>query len=339
MSKDEASQEAKNYANDITDPNRATKKNDPPQVTFALTGIPKQETQRDEMAGKPGQTLIYPQDHAQGDFDFIKIVPIEYIPMLQAGQTFNDMSKSLSIKQRYLRKERVVGSTMFLPMVPGISESNATDWAGDTINPIQIAAGQVAANAISNLGKGAFGEAAQGLMSDTGAAAQSMISDPRTKAFITAYFAGKAVGANLTARAGIVVNPNLEVLFNGPKLRTFQYNFKFTPRDDREAQTVKTIIKVFKKAMAPKRRAAQIFLNVPSVFKIKYLMRGKVEHPFLNKIKPCAMTSFNIDYTPEGSYMTYGDGSMTSYAVNMNFAELEPIYNNDVQIDSDDMGY
>jgi hypothetical protein len=91
--------------------------------------------------------------------------------------------------------------------------------------------------------------------------------------------------------------------------------------------------------MAPKRRKAQIFLNVPSVFKIKYLMRGQVEHPFLNKIKPCAMTSFNIDYTPEGSYMTYGDGSMTSYVVNMNFAELEPIYNNDVQIDSDDMGY
>ena len=330
-------EEARKIANGYS--GSVTKEEKAPQVAFSLTGIPKQETQRDEMAGKPGQTLIYPQDHAQGDFDFIKIVPIEYIPMLQAGQTFNDMSKSLSIKQRYLRKERVVGSTMFLPMVPGISESNATDWAGDTINPIQIAAGQVAANAISNLGKGAFGEAAQGLMSDTGAAAQSMISDPRTKAFITAYFAGKAVGANLTARAGIVVNPNLEVLFNGPKLRTFQYNFKFTPRDDREAQTVKTIIKVFKKAMAPKRRAAQIFLNVPSVFKIKYLMRGKVEHPFLNKIKPCAMTSFNIDYTPEGSYMTYGDGSMTSYAVNMNFAELEPIYNNDVQIDSDDMGY
>ena len=330
-------EEARKIANGYS--GSVTKEEKAPQVAFALTGIPKQETQRDEMAGKPGQTLIYPQDHAQGDFDFIKIVPIEYIPMLQAGQTFKDAKRALSIKQRYLRKERVVGSTMFLPMVPGISESNATDWAGDTINPIQIAAGQVAANAISNLGKGAFGEAAQGLMSDTGAAAQSMISDPRTKAFITAYFAGKAVGANLTARAGIVVNPNLEVLFNGPKLRTFQYNFKFTPRDDREAKTVKTIIKVFKKAMAPKRRAAQIFLNVPSVFKIKYLMRGKVEHPFLNKIKPCAMTSFNIDYTPEGSYMTYGDGSMTSYAVNMNFAELEPIYNNDVQIDSDDMGY
>ncbi len=340
ISKEEASKQAKKDANDITNPNRTTKKDDPPQVTFALKAVPKQETQRDEMAGKPGQTLIYPQDHAQGDFDFIKIVPIEYVPQLQAGQTFDDARKSLSVKERYLRRERVVGSTMFLPMVPGISESNATEWGGDTMNPLQMAAGQVAANSISNLGKGKFGEAAKGLMSDTGTAVQNLMGESDAlKTFITAYFAGKAVGTNLTGRAGIVVNPNLEVLFTGPKLRTFQYNFKFTPRDDREAKTVKTIIKVFKKAMAPKRRAAHIFLNVPSVFKIKYLMRGQMEHPFLNKIKPCAMTSFNIDYTPEGSYMTYGDGSMTSYGVSMNFAELEPIYNNDVQIDSDDMGY
>ena len=91
------------------------------------------------------------------------------------------------------------------------------------------------------------------------------------------------------------------------------------------------IIKVFKKAMAPKRRAAMVWLGVPAVFKIKYLMRGKVEHPFLNKIKPCAMTSFNVDYTPEGSYMTYGDGSMTSYNVSMTFKELEPIYNDDIR--------
>ena len=159
------------------------------------------------------------------------------------------------------------------------------------------------------------------------------------KSFLTAYFAGKAVNANLLGRAGIVVNPNLEVLFNGPKLRTFNYNFTFTPRDDRESKTVKTIIKVIKKAMAPKRRKAAIFLNVPSVFKIKYLMQGKRDHPFLNKIKPCALTGFNVDYTPGGSYMTYGDGSMTSYGVSLNFAELEPIYNDDVEIDSPDMGY
>ena len=39
-----------------------------------------------------------------------------------------------------------------------------------------------------------------------------------------------------------------------------------------------------------------------------------------------AMTSFNVNYTPDGSYMTYGDGSLTQYDVQMAFGEIEPIY-------------
>jgi hypothetical protein len=293
-------------------------------------------TQRDEMAGKPGTHLVYPQDHADGDFDFIKIVPIEYVPQINSTSTWSN--GLIDLKQRYRQRERVVGATMFLPMVPGINESNQVDWGGDSLNPIQLAAGQVAANTIRT--PGGPKEKAKTFIEQSRATIDTIAGDNAgIRSFLTAYFAGKAVNANLLGRAGIVVNPNLEVLFNGPKLRTFSYSFTFTPRDDRESRTVKTIIKVIKKAMAPKRRKAAIFLNVPSVFKIKYLMQGKRDHPFLNKIKPCALTGFNVDYTPGGSYMTYGDGSMTSYGVSLNFAELEPIYNDDVVIDSPDMGY
>ena len=42
---------------------------------------------------------------------------------------------------------------------------------------------------------------------------------------------------------------------------------------------------------------------------------------------------------PGGNYMTYSDGSMTSYQVTMSFGELEPIYNNDIDMTSNDMGY
>ena len=293
-------------------------------------------TQKDEMAGKPGTHLVYPQDNAQGDFDFIKLVPIEYVPQLSSsGSSFSELT---SVKQRYKQRERVVGATMFLPMVPGINESNQVDWGGESLNPLQLAAGNIAANAIG-AGEGTFGERASTFVSDIGNTANQMLENNNIRDFLTAYFAGQAVGANLLGRAGVIVNPNLEVLFNGPKLRTFSYNFNFTPRDDREAKTIRTIIKVVKKAMAPKRRKAAIFLNVPAVFKIKYLMRGTTEHPFLNNIKPCAMVRFNFDYTPDGSYMTYGDGSMTSYKVSMNLAEIEPIYNDDIELDSQNMGY
>ena len=52
------------------------------------------------------------------------------------------------------------------------------------------------------------------------------------------------------------------------------------------------------------------------------------------------MTNFAVNYTPDGSYMTYGDdGSLTSYAVTMAFGELEPIYADEIKFDWRDMGY
>ena len=83
-----------------------------------------------------------------------------------------------------------------------------------------------------------------------------------------------------------------------------------------------------------------IFLKTPRVFQIEYIFDDSdtSNHPFLNKIKPCAMTSFNVNYTPDGSYSTFPDGSMTSYAISMSFGELQPIYADEYD-DSDDMGF
>jgi hypothetical protein len=156
---------------------------------------------------------------------------------------------------------------------------------------------------------------------------------------IKAYFAGQAVGANIFTRAtGKVINPNLELLFRGPQLRTFNYNYTFTPRSDAEAKTIRSIIRHFKKNMAVKKSNGGLFLETPNVFDLKYIYSGGDQHPFLNKIKRCALTNFNVDYTPDGSYATYKDGSMTSYSVTMQFSELNPIYEDDYE-ESNDMGY
>ena len=75
-----------------------------------------------------------------------------------------------------------------------------------------------------------------------------------------AYFAGQAVGANVFTRAtGTVVNPNLELLFSGPRLRTFQFNFTLTPRSEEEATMVRKIIKFFKRTSAPSLSSSGLF--------------------------------------------------------------------------------
>ena len=325
-----------------------------PASTFTVKGVskPLQGTLWKEKAfSKRSKTLIYPEDHASEDFDFIKITPIEYVPALgfdsfTGGGTLGgghheidindaDWFGFKSVKQRYLRVKQV-GTTMFLPMTPDIAENNGVDWGGDRLNPLQAAAGRVAFDAIGEFGNSQtfsdVGAAVQNFGGDIANVTRAFIRAPGMENFIKAYFAGRAVNANLLGRAGIVVNPNLEVLFNGPQLRSFQYSFRFTPRTESEATTVRTIIKVLKKTMAPKRRD-KVFLGVPAVYKIKYIFNGDTDdnHPFLNKIKPCALSSFNVQYAPDGSYMTYDDGSMTTYNVQMKFDELEPIYNDDIK--------
>jgi hypothetical protein len=87
--------------------------------------------------------------------------------------------------------------------------------------------------------------------------------------------------------------------------------------------------------MAPSLSDTGLFLQTPNVFKLKYIYNGDRgetgnQHPYLNLIKPCALTNFSVNYTPDGTYMTYANGgSMTSYQVDMEFSELEPIYKND----------
>ena len=66
--------------------------------------------------------------------------------------------------------------------------------------------------------------------------------------------------------------------------------------------------------------------------------------PFIgyrNFIKgPCALTAMNVDYTSEGTYMTFEDGTMISYVISLSFMELEPVYNHDYnEFGEDEIGF
>jgi hypothetical protein len=313
----------------------------PGEVGDQLSTIDTNDT-RTKLSTSRGEVLKYPINNNDEDFDFLKITEFQYLPpqlsSIQSNRKFGSESTEKRIKE--------YGGTVCLPMHPGISDSNSVGWGDDSLNPIQAAFGQVASNAVTDLSKVQgfqdFINSAGNLMSDVIGVLQTGISDPSAKQYLTQYFAGQAVGANIVGRTtGLVLNPNLELLFTGPNLRTFSYSYKLTPRDSKESEEIKKIILFFKKAMAVQKSSTGLFLKTPSVFKLQYIY-GKTgdQHPFLNKIKTCALTSFNVDYTPDGNYMTYNDdGSMTSYNVSMTFSELEPIYREDYDEDLADMGF
>ena len=57
----------------------------------------------------------------------------------------------------------------------------------------------------------------------------------------------------------------------------------------------------------------------------------EVRHPSINMIKKCALTSCNVQYTPNNTYMTYDDPfrTMQAYQLTLQFGELDPIYDDD----------
>ena len=273
----------------------------------------------------------YPRHIPDFGYDFIQFKAYRYE---KAGLD------SYDVNTRYVKNEKV---TITLPMQPNFSESNSVDWGGDKVNPLQLALGRAASGLIQGIGN-LSGQQILATAAASMAALKENAKDPASEAALIAYFAGQAVGANIFTRAtGTVLNPNMELLFTGPRLRTFAFNFKMTPRSEPEAKEIRDIIKTFKKYAAPIRSTSNLFLQTPHIFRINYIYNpsgeSQFQHPYLNKIKPCALTSFNVNYTPEGSYMTYDGGSLPSYEIAMSFGELQPIYANDYDENSNDMGF
>lgn len=222
-------------------------------------------------------------------------------------------------------------STIILPIQSGISDTNSVDWGGASLNPVE-AFGVTAAMKLMDQGK-KVSEVAIDVLDEL----QSSVT--ANKDMLKYYFAQEAVGVTglLSRASGSVLNPNLSLLFNGPSLRPFSFTFRLSPRGPKESIIVKKIIRQFKEGSAVNTADTNVFLKAPDVFKIRY--EGAAAKS-LNQFKTCALTSVSVNYTPDGTYMTYNDGTMTSYELSLTFNELDPIYQVNYQdLGSDEIGY
>lgn len=273
----------------------------------------------------PGQNLRYPLGQIPDlGYDFVTFTAHDY----NAGGLSNLTTSTGT--------ERVGNAleTISLPMLPGREESNSVGFSDDRMNAVQAAAGRVALDTLNTFAdKGLVESLAQFGARSKEELDKLLAGGGENKSAIVAYFAGQAAQAPglMTRVTGSVLNPNMELLFKGPNLRTFNFAFQFRPRFEDESVAVKEIIRIFKRNMAVQRSATEMFLKTPNIFTIKYIHNSGEEHPFMNRIKPCMLSGFNVNYTPDNSYMTYQDGAMTGYDVTMTFQEIVPIYADEQQ--------
>lgn len=118
---------------------------------------------------------------------------------------------------------------------------------------------------------------------------------------ITGLLGDKTGGALFTAATGVVKNPMLEMIYSAPSFRSFQFEFTFYPRDEREALEVQRIIERFRFHQAPElAEGAGGFLVAPSEFDIKFYYAGS-QNPNIPPIADsCVLTQMDVNYTPNG---------------------------------------
>lgn len=293
--------------------------------------------------------LRYPVAEIHDTTDYLQIKIVRYKTIPENSGEKNKIVGAPGSRRNSNKEESL--ATIFLPIPSAIQDRNSVSYQSSNINAITGAAvGGIqnvmqAGGDISTAPAKAFEKIKSTFMNAAGSTIEAAGGAPRIIDLITKSLASQAVGVfggnvsvdQLLARGeGIVFNPNMELLFSGPSLRQFAFSFQMTPRSQTESDAVKSIIRTFKKNMAPQvttEGSGSLFLKTPNVFELTY-KQGKDSHSFLHQFKQCFLENVSVNYTGAGTYATYGDGTPVSIIMNLQFKEIEPIYDIDYESES-----
>lgn len=131
---------------------------------------------------------------------------------------------------------------------------------------------------------------------------------------------------------GYALNPQLEILYKGSKNRQFVFSFKFTPRNQKEAEAVMSIIKTLRYHAAPeygKEVNASRYFIPPSEFDIEFYI-GSDPNKNLPRIAQCVLENVDVNYAAAGQYATFSDGMPVEITMQLTFTETIVLTKEDI---------
>ena len=305
----------------------------------------------------PAEALTEHTDYLQIDIERYEAIGSNYITSTGSSGRYvvgnaRQNRAGGTISKKLSKKPLINAGTILLPIPSNIEDSNNVVYGDSSLNGLAAAGVSAVEGGMVDIGGVISGQGTvdfskmvgdvkdkltTGLGGGDKEIAMATAGDVITKKLISEavnIFGGNVTTQQLLTRdTGEILNPNMELLFSDVTIRNFRFNFKLTPRNPKEAEQVKLIIRAFKRNMAPQAQggvqgAGNFFLRSPNIFKIRY-RSGNKDHPFLNKFKQCFLTGVQTTYTGEGVYSTYDDRTPVSILLDLSFKEIQPIYDID----------
>jgi len=310
------------------------------------------------------KTLQYPSDLASNPtrahsvlFTIREITPINNSEKINKTVDNVKNTVSQSIQTSLKSPQSKVESYVSLYMPDTLNMSYSASYQDFSLTDALGVGGKIGSTAISLYedykSTGSFKDTAKNLLQ--GPAAAELTGAALNK------FGGTTEGAAVLLKAtGQAVNPQLQLLYKGLNLRSFQLDFIFTPKTKSEAQAVKDIIDTFNYHFHPaigdaaKGNQGQYFV-MPSVFNIKFQFTGSddakssvlnsvlgnlgpigsaissslgstaKENTTLYKVGDCVLEGINVDYAPNG-WAAYTDGSPVQTRLTLQFKEMDIVH-------------
>lgn len=130
-----------------------------------------------------------------------------------------------------------------------------------------------------------------------------------------------------------IINPNVEMFYEGPQMRTLGMKFSMAARSPGEAAEIAKIVKAFRMAAAPSFSGANSgqstrLIKIPSYVKMRYMVGGK-DNQYLPKHKLMNIMSVDVRYD-NGMYQTFSDDRPLYTELTINFQESKIIFREDI---------
>ena len=203
--------------------------------------------------------------------------------------------------------------------------ANLQDTYSVNINPYELGSlGALTADALNGQARaavadasGAVGSAIDGAAGapGMGQSAGSLLSNIRAAGSFVGRNAlddlgiGGAAGA-IDVATGTAVNPHVTLRFEGVNLKSHTFNWSMSPRNEREAETLKNLINFIRSRMLPEYDGAggnsaisRGLLKYPSLVDIFFT---GVDQNYFYYFKPAMIQNFTTDYTPNGITLNRG---------------------------------